>query len=238
MQQVAQQLKTQQFKNRILASLPNSEIEELEPHLSFVSLPQRKMLVDEKLSYGYFLDSGIASTVVTLYSGDTVEVGAAGREGLVGLSILLGANRSLGQTFMQVGGSGFRVSATHLRNAFDRCTELRRRILHFMQAFLVQIAQTAACNRVHTIDERLARWLLTCHDRSGSDQLSLTHDFLAQMLGAPRTTVTQAAGELQRAGMIACARGAITIADRERLEKAACECYGAVREAYRQLNVL
>lgn len=238
MQQVAQQYKTQQFKNRILASLPKSELEELEPHLSFVSLPQRKMLVDEKLSHGYFLDSGIASTVVTLGSGDTVEVGAAGFEGLVGMSILLGAQTALGQTFMQVGGAGFRIGAAHLQDAFDHCPELRQRILHFMQAFLVQIAQTAACNRLHTIDERLARWLLTCHDRAGSDHFSLTHDFLAQMLGAPRTTVTQAVGELQRAGLIVSSRGAITVADRTRLERASCECYSAVRQAYRQLQVL
>jgi CRP-like cAMP-binding protein len=229
---------TQPFRNRILASLPKSELERLEPHLSLVSLPARKVLVADKLTCGYFLDSGIASTVVTLCSGDTVEVGAAGCEGLVGMSILLGARTAMGQTFMQVGGSGFRMSAAHLRDAFDHCPELRQRILHFMQAFLVQIAQTAACNRLHTIEERLARWLLTCRDRAGSDQLTLTHDFLAQMLGAPRTTVTQAAGELQRAGLIACARGAITITDRGRLERAACECYGAVREAYRQLGVL
>jgi len=228
----------QQFKNRLLASLPESELEILEPHLTLVPLPQRKVLLDEKLSCGYFLESGIASTVVTLISGETIEVGAAGSEGLAGLSILLGARELLGQTFMQVGGSGFRISAAHLREAFDHCTELRQRILRFMQAFLVQVAQTAACNRVHNIDERLARWLLTYHDRAGSNQLLLTHDFLAQMLGAPRTTVTLAVGDLQRAGLIAGQRGTILIVDHRRLERAACECYGAVREAYRHLHVL
>lgn len=229
---------TQQFKNRLLASLPESELEILEPHLTLVPLPQRKILLDEKLSCGYFIESGIASTVVTLISGETIEVGVAGSEGLAGLSILLGAREVMGRTFMQVGGSGFGISAVHLRKAFDYCTELRQRILHFMQAFLVQIAQTAACNRLHNIDERLARWLLTYHDRAGSNQLLLTHDFLAQMLGAPRTTVTLAVGDLQRAGLIACQRGTILIVDPRRLERAACECYGAVREAYRHLHVL
>ena len=229
---------TQHFRNRILASLPESELETLMPHLALVPLPQGKILLDEKLSFGYFLESGVASTVVTLCSGDMVEVGSSGSEGLAGISLLLGARPVYGKTFMQVGGSGFRVSAAHLRSAFDHYIEFRHRVLRFMQAFLVQIAQTAACNRLHPIDERLARWLLTSQDRADSDQLLLTHDFLAQMLGAPRTTVTQAVGELQRAGVIAGQRGTISILDRRRLERAACECYGAVREAYHHLHVL
>lgn len=221
-----------------MAFLPASESTRLRPHLSAVSLRQRTALLDDRLTCGYFLESGIASTVLTLCSGDTVEVGAVGPEGLVGISILLGARSALGHTFMQVSGSAYRIEAGRLRDAFDNCPELRKRVLRYMQAFLVQIAQSAACNRLHTIDERLARWLLTCHDRSDSDHLRLTHDFLAQMLGAPRTTVTQTVGLLQRSGLIACARGEVRIVNRLGLEKAACECYSTVRDTYRQLQVL
>jgi CRP-like cAMP-binding protein len=228
----------QQFRNRILASLPEPEMDHIVPHLTFVSLPQHKNLLDEELSCGYFLESGVASIVVTLCNGDSVEVGVAGTEALIGLSLLLGAQAPLGHTFMQIAGSGFRIKAAHLREVFEHCPELRQHLLRYMQAFLTQIAQTAACNRMHTIDERLARWLLACRDRVDSDQLRLTHEFLAQMLGAPRTTVTQAAGILQRSGLIACERGAVTIADRLRLEKAACECYCTVRDTYRQLGLL
>jgi CRP-like cAMP-binding protein len=227
----------QQFHNRILASLPRDEIEKLSSHLSFVDLPQHKPLLDERLSCGYFLEYGIASFVITLYSGETVEVGAVGSEGVIGLSILLGARSAPIETFMQVGGSGFRIPAGSLKYAFDHCAELRRHTLRYMQAFMIQIAHTAACNRLHTIEARMARWLLTYHDRAGSDEIHLTHAFLAQMLGAPRTTITQAAGLLQRSGLIACTRGTITITDRQRLEKASCECYKSVRESYRQLGV-
>lgn len=234
------QYPAQQFRNRILASIPRDEIAELAPHLTLIHLPQHKPLLDEKLSFGYFLEYGIASFVVTLCSGETVEVGAVGFEGVVGLFIVLGARSAPGEISisMQVGGSGFRIPAANLRHTFDHCAELRRHMQRYMQAFIVQIAHTAACNRLHTIDARLARWLLTYHDRADSDEIHLTHDFLAQMLGAPRTTITMAVGLLQRSGLIASTRGAITIADRQRLEKASCECYHVVREVYRQLDVL
>lgn len=228
----------QRYRNRILATLPRDEIAELASHLSLVHLPQHQHLLDEKLSSGYFIEDGIASFVITLCNGETVEVGAIGFEGVIGISILLGARSAPGEISMQVGGSGFRIPAASLKHAFDRCAELRRHTLRYMQAFIIQIAHTAACNRLHTIDTRLARWLLTYHDRANSDEIHLTHDFLAQMLGAPRTTITQAAGLLQRSGLIACARGTIRIADRQGLEKASCECYKAVRETYRQLRVL
>jgi CRP-like cAMP-binding protein len=195
------------------------------------------MLIDGKAPYGYFLEDGIASVVVTLQSGDTVEVGIVGIDGVVGVPILLGAKSAPGQTFMQIAGSGFRIPAAQLKAEFELEGALRQQLQKYMQAFFVQTAQTAACNRLHTIEERLARWLLACRDRMGSDGLRLTHDFLGQMLGSPRTTVTLAAGLLSRAGMIEYSRGLVTIKNRRQLENTACECYQIVRDAYGQLSV-
>jgi CRP-like cAMP-binding protein len=139
---------------------------------------------------------------------------------------------------MQIAGSGYRIKADHLKEEFDRDGELKKYLLRHVQGLLVQSAQTAACNRLHNIDARLARWLLTCHDRVEADQLLLTHDFLAQMLGSPRTTVTLAAGDLQRTNLIDYSRGKVTIRSRAGLEKIACECYRSVREEFRRLALL
>ncbi len=147
---------------------------------------------------------------------------------LVGIPILLGAKVTAGRTFIQIAGAGFRIPALQLKEEFDRSGEFQQRVHLYMQAFFVQSAQTAACNRLHNIEERLARWLLSCRDRMETDQLHLTHDFLGQMLGAPRTTVTLAAGLLHKAGMIHYSRGVVTIQDRRDLEDTACECYRVV----------
>ncbi len=143
-----------------------------------------------------------------------------------------------GRTFIQIAGSGFRIKADILKQEFERAGALRRHLQKYLQAFMVQTAQTAACNRMHNIEERLARWLLSCRDREDSDQLRLTHDFLGQMLGAPRTTVTLAAGLLHRAGMIDYSRGVVTVKDRSALEEAACECYPIVRDEFKRLSLL
>jgi CRP-like cAMP-binding protein len=226
------------FKNRVLSSLPRSEIDGLVPHLKFLPLPQEQVLLDGDASYAYFLEDGIASAVITVASGNSVEVGVIGIDGVVGLPILLGTNHSPVRTFIQIAGSGYRIEAEALRVAFDRPGTLRRHLQKYIQAFMVQTTQTAACNRLHNIEERLARWLLSCHDRLGSDRLGLTQDFLGQMLGSPRTTVTLAVGLLQRAGMIDHARGVVTIRDRAALESAACECYQTVRDEYSRLGLL
>ena len=226
------------YRNRVLAALPKAEINRLVPHLSPVLLPQQKTLSDGNTTHGDFVETGIVSAVMTLTNGDTVEVGVIGNDGIVGLPILLGTETAPGRTFVQIAGSGFSIKADHLKEEFERPGELRRHLQKYMQAFMVQTAQTAACNRLHNIEERLARWLLTCHDRMESDQLRLTHDFLGQMLGAPRTTVTLAAGLLHRAGMIDYARGVVTIKDRAALEGIACECYVAVRDEFQRLSLL
>lgn len=226
------------YKNRILAALPKAEINRLAPHLSPVTLKQQLTLLDGKATHGYFLEEGIASVVVTVGKRDTVEVGIIGIDGIVGLPILLGTEGSPGRTFIQIEGSGFRIKAETLRREFERPGKLRQYLQRYMQAFFVQTAQTAACNRLHGIEERLARWLSACRDRTETDQLRLTHDFLGQMLGAPRTTVTLAAGLLHRAGLIDYKRGAVTVRNREGLEQTACECYRIVRDEFKRLALL
>lgn len=228
---------TSRYKNRILALLPKTEISRLAKHLEPVTLKQGQSLLDGKVTHAYFLEDGMASIVLTLASGDTIEVGVIGNDGLVGLPVLLGTGSVPGCTFMQIGGSGFRIKAEFLKEEFDRNGELKRALERHLQGLFVQSAQTAACNRMHTIEERLARWLLTCHDRSEGDLLLLTHDFLSQMLGSPRTTVTLAAGALQKTNLIDYSRGKVTIRNRAGLEKIACECYGSVRDEFHRLGL-
>ena len=228
----------QQYKNHVLAALPKAEIARLRPHLSPVTLRLRAQLLDGKPpGYAYFLEEGLASVVLPMKEGRTVEVGVIGIDGVVGLPVLLGAGRMPGETFIQVEASGYRIKAQRLKEEFERPGELRRHLQKYVMANLVQSAQNAACNRLHTIGERLAKWLLTCHDRIRSDRMPLTHEFLAQMLGAPRTTVTLAAGILHEAGLIDYSRGHVTIKNRSGLEKAACECYRVVRNEFDRLGL-
>lgn len=222
------------FRNRVLSSLPESDLKRMMRFLAPVTLNQHDVLLDGKTSFGYFLEEGIASVVVALENGSSVEVGIVGFEGVVGVPILLGAPPAADRTFMQIAGSGFRIPAAQLKAEFERGGELRSRVQRYMQAFFAQTAQSAACNRLHSIEERLARWMLSCHDRVEQDELRLTHEFLGQMLGAPRSTVTLAAGLLQRAGMIEYKRGVVTVKNRGQLEGAACECYEVVRKAFQQ----
>jgi CRP-like cAMP-binding protein len=228
----------QPHKNRILAALPKAELNRLAPHLSPITLPVRTQLLNGSTKYAYFLEEGLASVVLTLADGATVEVLVVGIDGVVGLPLLLGAETIPGKTFMQVGGSGYRIEARLLKDEFDRGGQLRNLIQKYMVAHMVQSAQGAACNRLHTISERLARWILTCHDRVQLDSILITQEFLGQMLGAPRTTVTLAAGILQEAGLIEYARGKVTIKNRQGLEEVACECYGTVRNEFTRLGLL
>ena len=226
------------FKNRVLAALPKAEIDQLSRHPSPVKLKLREQLLDGHAQYAYFLEEGLASVVLALEDGSTVEVGVVGLDGVVGLPVLLGAERMPGCTFIQVEGSGYRIDARKLKEAYERPSQLRKHLQKYVLANLVQSAQYAACNRLHNISERLARWLLTCHDRIQSDRMPLTHEFLGQMLGAPRTTVTLAAGILHEAGLIDYSRGHITLKDRAALERVVCECYGVVRDEFRRLKLL
>ena len=229
---------TYQYKNRVLAALPKVEISRLTPYLSPVTLELRKQLLDGYNRHAYSPEEGLASVVVSMENGATVEVGVVGRDGVVGLPLLLGAETMPGETYIQVPGRGFRIDAQRLKDEFERPGELRRHLQKYLMANLVQSAQNAACNRLHNITERLGRWLLTCHDRVVSDRMPLTQEFLAAMLGTPRTTVTLAAGSLHQAGIIDYTRGQVTIKDRPELEHAACECYRTVRAEFDRLGLL
>jgi CRP-like cAMP-binding protein len=231
---------TQQYKNRILASLPADEMKRLAPHLSTVMLKMNRTLHDsgQMVDTVYFLEEGICSTVVTMQAGNTIEVGITGRDGFVGLPAMLGTGHSPNRSFMQIPGNGFSVKAKILREQSEESCELRRCLHAGIQGMLVQTAQTAACNRVHELEERLARWLMMCHERVQSDHLHITHEFLAMMLGTRRTTVTVAAGMLHKAGLIAYSRGHVTIQNREGLRDAACECYQIIHNEYARLGLL
>jgi CRP-like cAMP-binding protein len=226
-------------KNRILASLPKVEIGRLAPYLSPLTFEIGKTLVEpgEEITHAYFLESGMASVVVAMADGNTVETGITGNDGVVGIPILLGTKSMPTRTFIQIAGSGYRIAARRLAEAYEKPGMLRKQINRYFQAHLAQTAQTAACNRLHDIEERLARWLLICHDRMESDTFSLTHEFLGHMLGTPRTTVTLAAGQLHKAELVDYSRGKVRIRNRQGLENAACECYRTVRDEFERLGI-
>jgi CRP-like cAMP-binding protein len=219
------------YKNRILTALPKRELTSLTAQLSAVDLPLRTSLqvANEEERYAYFLEDGMASIVSTMADGSSVEVGAVGRDGVVGISALLGAKSSPMNTFVQIAGSGFRISAKKLKEAFEQPGKLKTLLQRYIQMQLLCARQFTACNRLHSAEQRLARWLLTCQDIVGSDELSLKQEFLGQMLGIRRLTVTVSARGLQDAGLIHYARGRIRILDRAGLEKIACECYELTR---------
>jgi CRP-like cAMP-binding protein len=230
----------QTYKNRVLASLPAAEMKRLAPHLTPVTLRMNRTLHDpgQLVDTVYFLEQGICSHVVTMEAGNTVEVGITGRDGFVGLPAVLGTGQSLNRAFMQIPGHGYRVDAAILREQSEASGELRMWLHRSIQGLLVQTAQTAACNRVHELEERLARWLMMCHDRVQSDDLPITQEFLAMMLGTRRSTVTVAAGMLHKAGLISHSRGRVRIQNREGLTHAACECYQIIHVEYVRLGLL
>jgi CRP-like cAMP-binding protein len=228
------------YRNRILAALPKPEIRALETHFSPMNFAQGETLLDpgQTAEFAYFIETGLASVIVVMETGMSVEVAVVGREGLVGLPIVLDTSSMPTRTFIQIPGSGFRLKASTLRAEFERSATLRQRAHRYLQAHLMQASQTAACNRLHEIAERLARWLLMCQDRVESDELQITHQSLADMLGTPRSTVTLAARMLQKAGLVEYSRGHIRIRNRKGLEEAACECYRSIRSECDRLGVL
>jgi CRP-like cAMP-binding protein len=222
-----------------LHSLPKEVTARLAAGLSPITFKHNQSLLEDGQTATdvYFLEDGVASHVVTTQDGKMVEASIIGRCGMVGIPVLLGTNSMPGRTFVQIPGSGFRLSAEIVHREFDCPGEFRRRLLRYLQARMIQTSQSAACNRLHDVDQRLARWLLLCRDRMDSDRLPLTHEFLSQMLGAPRTTVTLAAGDLQKAGLIESSRGTILIVNRKGLEDVACECYEVIRAEYARLTI-
>jgi CRP-like cAMP-binding protein len=228
------------YQNRLLASLPADAIQQLMPHLAPVDLPTSRILEEANQAADgvYFLEGGICSVVARMENGASVEVGVIGRDGFVGMSSVLGSGCSPNRYFMQIPGYGFRVKTRVLTELADTCTPLRMCLLRSVHGLLVQTAQTAACNRLHELQERMARWLLMRRDRLQSDQILVTQESLATMLGTRRSSVTVAVGILQKAGLITCTRGHVSILNNAGLADAACECYQVVHDEYVRLGML
>ena len=222
--------------NLLLASLPAADRALLDAELERVPLEVGQVLyeADAAITHAYFPHEGLASVVSAMAEG-TVEVGTTGRDGFVGVPVLLHADSSPTRTFVQVAGSADRIAVDRLLAVVGRSPALQRALYRFVQAFLEQVAQTAACNRLHTLEERCARWLLMTQDRMGVERIPLTQQFLSFMLGVHRPAVTLAAGALQKAGLIRYSRGRITILDRAGLESAACACYEISRGSVERL---
>ncbi|HEX6624891.1 MAG TPA: Crp/Fnr family transcriptional regulator [Pyrinomonadaceae bacterium] len=219
-------------KNRLLAALPRQEYERLAPHLEPMHLPRGKTiaLTGDTLRYAYFPTSGMLSLLSTSGGGEAIEVAMVGSEGFVGVPIILKVGVTPYWSMVQIQSDAMRISAAALGEEFDRCEQLHDLLLKYTHSLLAHVTQSAVCNRFHTVQERLCRWLLLSRDRMKSDTINLTQEFISQMLGTARTGVTMAAVPLQDAGLIRYRRGKITILDREGLESVACECYSIVRK--------
>lgn len=217
--------------NTVLLSIPEDEFARLRPFLEPVPLPRYHILYEQsaKIDYAYFLNHGMISLVVVTNDGRSVEVGISGRQDVVGASLTFGIDHSATRAIVQMPGNGLRIASAVLSSEIERCENLRRTCERLLLTQQLQVAQLAACNRLHEVDQRLARWLLMCQDAVDSIRLPLTHEFIAQMLGTGRPTVTIATGVLERAGLIENTRGAVQITNRKRLEDAACECYDAIQ---------
>jgi len=218
--------------NILLLSMSDGDYSSLRPHLQYVSLPSHLVLHEAggKLESAYFPNRGLISLVVIMRDGRTAEAGVVGNEGFTGISVAVGLSRSPLRAVVQITGDGFRVEVGALRKTLKATPHLQLILSRCAVVQGMQVAQTAACNRLHDIKQRLARWLLMTQDRVGSKSLPITHDFLATMLGTDRSTVSLAAGVLQRKKLIEYTRGAVKIVNRRKLEDSACECYGVIQQ--------
>lgn len=222
--------------NRLLRALSVDDFERLAPHLRHVKLAKGEQLVEDgdDFEYAWFLESGLGSVVAQSPEGDSAEIGMYGYEGMAGIPVVLGTIRSDHNLFMQVGGEGLRIPTRELRAAMAERPAINSLLLAYVQYFLVQVAQTTVSNGVHTVEERLGRWLLMAHDRLG-DEIPLTHEYLALMLAVRRPSVTTALQTLESAGYIRGTRGVIHMRDREGLECFAAAAYGRPEETYARL---
>lgn len=221
-------------KNHILSNLPSEDYERLLPDLEPVKLVLGQFLyrAEETINQIYFPDDAMISVVANTMTGQSAEIGVIGHEGLIGLDALMGSETTPHDNLVQHASGAMRINLAPIKEEFKRGGALHASILNFARLLMVQIGQTALCNRLHTVEERLARWLLLCRDRTGTDRLQLTQEFLSLMLGTNRATVTVSAIALQSAGYIRYTRGRIFIKDGEGLEDFACECYRVVKKEY------
>jgi CRP-like cAMP-binding protein len=224
-------------ENRLLALLPPEVRERLRPHLTLVELGLRHGLYrpNEPIQHVYFPLNGVCSLVISMDEGAIFEVATVGNEGMVGLPVFLGAESIPGEAFVQVAGHALQLPAEVLRQETSTGGAFHELLHRYTQALLNQISQTAVCNRAHSIEQRCGRWLLMTHDRMGAAQFALTQEFLGQMLGVRRASVSAVASALQKAGVIRYSRGVITVTDRAGLEHVSCECYRIVRGEFDRL---
>jgi len=220
------------LRNRILLGIPGKECDAVFSKLTPVKLQLHDLIqeVGQTIDYCYFPNTMMGSVLNIMEDGKSVEVGLIGWEGFLGMPAIAGFRTSASRIVVQAAGTGFRIDATAMHGMVRKCPQLAVALMQYSQEATMEVTQIAACNRLHEVDERLARWLLMSHDRILLDDLPLTQDFLAQMLGTRRASVSVAAGILQRAGLVRYGRGHVSILDRDGLEEACCECYGAIKQ--------
>jgi len=228
---------TEPRANRLLAALPEKDYDELEAHLEPVTLPLGMALYESGgvQSYVYFPTSSIVSLLYVLEDGSSAEIAVTGCEGLVGIALFMGGETTPSRAVVQSAGRGFRLKAALLKEKFEAGGALQWLLLRFTQALITQMTQTAVCNRHHSVDQQLCRWLLLSLDRLPANDLVMTQELIANMLGVRREGVTEAAGKLQAEGLIEYTRGRIRVLDRPRLEERVCECYAVVKNEYDRL---
>jgi CRP-like cAMP-binding protein len=224
-------------QNRLLAALPATEYERLLPHLELVPMPLGEVLYESggRLQHVYFPTTSIVSLLYVLENGASAEIAVVGNEGILGISLFMGGETTPSRAIVQSAGFGYRLKAQLLKQEFNRAGPMLRLLLRYTQALITQMTQTAVCNRHHSVEQQLCRWLLLSLDRLPSDEVSMTQELIANMLGVRREGVTEAAGKLQRAGLIRYSRGRIVVLDRPGLEKAVCECYQVVKLEFDRL---
>jgi CRP-like cAMP-binding protein len=223
--------------NHLLAALPKEEFDRLRPSLEPITLPLGDVIYEsgEQLEYIYFPTTVIISLLYIMENGSTAEIGMAGNDGLVGIALYMGGSTTPNRAVVQSAGNGFRLRSKELVDEFSRAGVFQKILLRYTQYLMTQISQTAVCNRLHTVDRHLCRWLLINHDLLQSNKLVMTHELIANMLGVRREGVSIAAGDLQKRGLIKYARGTITMLDRKGLEANVCECYQVVKDEYDRL---
>lgn len=224
-------------KNRLLAALPTTEMQRLLPMLEPVDLPLGRVLYESgmKLSHVYFPTTAIVSLLYVMDNGASAEIAVVGPEGLVGISLFMGGDTTPSRAIVQSAGYGFRLKADAIKEEFNRAGPVLQLLLRYTQALITQMAQTAVCNRHHSLDQQLCRWLLLSLDRLTGDEIVMTHELIANMLGVRREGVTEAALKPQAAGLISYARGHISVLNRPGLEQRTCECYAVVKKEYDRL---
>jgi CRP-like cAMP-binding protein len=230
-------ISAEQRENSLLAALPDPEWQRWLPLLEHVEMPLSQVLYEPgaTLTHVYFPTTSIVSLLYVMEDGASAEIAVVGNEGLVGVSLFMGGESTSSRAVVQSAGHGFRLKAQFMKDEFERGGPVPHLLLRYTQALITQMSQTAVCNRHHTLDQQLCRWLLLSLDRLQANELTMTHELIANMLGVRREGVTEAALELQHAGLITYARGRILVLDRAGLEKRTCECYAVVKKEYDRL---